>query len=111
MHQPALDDIADFYGEHGYYFPVDALSADTRLGINNQLNYPHVIFRFADAIARSEPILDVVESIIGPDILVWGSTLFIKEPHTTGFVSWHQGLRGWGLDRDDMVAPGSRSSP
>ena len=35
-------------------------------------------------------ILDAVEDVIGPDILVYHSTLFLKEAHTPAFVRWHQ---------------------
>lgn len=104
--------------EDGYVFPVDVMTRQTaaahraqlealekriagKLGNKAQLNYPHVIFRFANEIVRNSAILDVVESILGPDILVWGSTFFIKEPHTASYVSWHQDLRYWGLSDDD----------
>jgi hypothetical protein len=48
-----------------------------------------VIFRFAHEIVTHPKILDAVEAILGPDILVWGSTFFVKEPLTESFVSWH----------------------
>jgi non-haem Fe2+, alpha-ketoglutarate-dependent halogenase len=44
-----------------------------------------------------------VEDVIGPDILCWGSSFFIKEPHNPGFVSWHQDSTYWGLDPADVV--------
>ncbi len=109
-------DIAGQFFEDGYVFPIDILDADETLsyrkqlesleaglgdrtlGNKAQLNYPHVIFSFANEIVRNPAILDVVEHILGPDILVWGSTFFIKEPHTESYVSWHQDLRYWGLD-------------
>jgi ectoine hydroxylase-related dioxygenase (phytanoyl-CoA dioxygenase family) len=31
-----------------------------------------------------------VEDLIGPDIMVYHSTLFLKEAHTESFVRWHQ---------------------
>ncbi len=116
--RPANDAAARFFAD-GYLFPVQALDAheaaaaraqlealerrigDTRLGNGTQLNYPHVIFRFAAGIVRRPAILDVVEQILGPDILVWGATFFIKEPHSDSYVSWHQDLRYWGLDDED----------
>ena len=111
-------EIARRFESDGYYFPIDVLSADeaascrqelealevacrgNRLGNKKQLNYAHVIFRFADAIVRQPRLLDAVEAILGPDILVWGSTFFIKEPHSESYISWHQDLRYWGLDSD-----------
>ena len=116
-----LSKIVSSYQENGYYFPIQAMelsqakiyrdqlealeaaSAGVALGNNSQLNFPHVIFQFANEIVRNSIILDVVETLIGPDILVWGSTFFIKEPHTDSFVSWHQDLRYWGLEKEDEV--------
>ncbi|MCH9673591.1 MAG: phytanoyl-CoA dioxygenase family protein [Gammaproteobacteria bacterium] len=48
-------------------------------------------------------ILDPVQSLLGPDLLCWGSSLFIKEPHDPGFVAWHQDAYYWGLEPDDVV--------
>ena len=35
-------------------------------------------------------MLDAVEDLIGPDILVYHSTTWIKEAHTPAYVRWHQ---------------------
>lgn len=122
-------DIADRFARDGYAFPLDVLSREQaatyrrelealerraqgrKLGNKSQLNYPHVIFRFAHEIVTHPKILDAVEAILGPDILVWGSTFFVKEPHTDSFVSWHQDLRYWGLDSDAEVSAWLALSP
>jgi phytanoyl-CoA dioxygenase PhyH len=39
------------------------------------------------------PVLDVVQDLIGPDILVLSSIFFVKEPGLGRFVSWHQDSR------------------
>ncbi len=114
--------VSERFLEDGYCFPLDAMSpekamayraqlealesqaAGRSLGNKTQLNYPHVIFKFADEIVRTPRILDAVEAIIGPDIMVWGSTFFIKEPQTESYVSWHQDLKYWGLDKDALVS-------
>lgn len=125
-----LDSLTDRYHEDGFVFPVpvlgpqeaaearaslealEARSAGTALGNRTQLNYPHVIFRFAAGLVRHPAILDVVEAILGPDILVWGATFFIKEPHSENFVSWHQDLRYWGLsDEEGQVSAWLALSP
>ena len=49
-------------------------------------------------------VLDAVESVLGPDILVWGSSLFVKEGNDPGFVAWHQDSYYWGLEPDDVVS-------
>ena len=48
--------------------------------------------------------LDVVESIIGPNILLFNVTYIIKEERTESHVSWHQDLTFWGLSHDDQVS-------
>ena len=121
--------IADRFARDGHVFPVDVLSRGqaasyrrdletlerqargSKLGNKNQLNNPHVIFRFAHEIVTHPRILDAVEAILGPDILVWGSTFFVKDPHSASFVSWHQDLRYWGLDSDAEVSAWVALSP
>lgn len=116
------DDISARYERDGFVFPLDVMSeaqaaryrrqleeleqraGDGRLGNKNQLNHPHVIFRFAYEIVTNPRILDAVEAVIGPNILIWGSTFFIKEPRTESYVSWHQDLRYWGLSGDEEVS-------
>ena len=39
---------------------------------------------------RHPRILDAIEDVIGPNILVWTSTFFIKEPHSPTYAAWHQ---------------------
>jgi len=101
--------------EDGFLMPVDIFTTEEitahrrelerlekrlssiNVGNKSQLNYPHVLFRFANEMVRNPRLLDVAESILGPDILIWGSTFFIKEPETQSYVSWHQDMKYWGL--------------
>jgi non-haem Fe2+, alpha-ketoglutarate-dependent halogenase len=48
-------------------------------------------------LVRHPRILDAVESLIGPDILVYTSTFFIKEPNSPTFAAWHQDATYFGL--------------
>ena len=125
----AMNELARQFANAGFVFPVKVFDSSKalayrqklesleerargrNLGNNDQLNYPHVIFRFAYEIACQPKILDAVEAILGPDVLVWGSTFFIKEPRTENFVSWHQDLRYWGLDCDAEVSAWLALSP
>ncbi|MEM9059685.1 MAG: phytanoyl-CoA dioxygenase family protein [Pseudomonadota bacterium] len=52
-------------------------------------------------IARDARVLDKVESILGPDILMWSCEYFIKEAQSRQIVSWHQDLTYWGMDGSD----------
>ena len=50
----------------------------------------------------TEPgILDIVEGLLGPDILLYASEFFVKEPHTEHVVTMHQDLTYWGLGAID----------
>jgi len=50
------------------------------------------------AIARHPSILDAVEDLIGPNILLFTSTLWPKDGGDGRFVSWHQDSAYFGLD-------------
>jgi ectoine hydroxylase-related dioxygenase (phytanoyl-CoA dioxygenase family) len=52
---------------------------------------------------RHPRILDAVEDVIGPDILVWTSTFFIKEPNSKTFAAWHQDGAFFGLEPNEQV--------
>lgn len=58
----------------------------------------HLRFRALEEIARNPAILDAVESLIGPDIMVFTSTVWAKAPGDRRFVSWHQDSAYFGLD-------------
>jgi non-heme Fe2+,alpha-ketoglutarate-dependent halogenase len=108
------------YRSHGYVFPVPALTPaeanDLRAGIEDferrsGLAAGHVIrnkghlklTRLYELIFHPK-VLDAVESVLGPDILCWGSSLFVKEGSDPGFVAWHQDSYYWGLKPDDVVS-------
>ncbi len=63
----------------------------------------HLLFPWVAELLRCDAILSAVESIYGPNLLCWGTTFFIKEAHTTSFVSWHQDSTYWGLSAADVV--------
>ncbi len=52
---------------------------------------------------RHPRILDAIEDVIGPDILVWTSTFFIKEPHSRTYAAWHQDGGYFGLEPKESV--------
>ena len=48
------------------------------------------------AICTRPEILDAVEDVIGPDIVLWASRVFCKPTHTGFEIPWHQdGNAGW----------------
>ena len=101
------------YNVKGYLAPINILSSeevkkirveiesvekkwpDQINGLNrNNIHYYSPIF---DQIVHNSKILDVVENIVGPNILAAGTVLFLKEPENKGFISWHQDgiYQGW----------------
>lgn len=78
-------------------------SAEARHGAMHYRVKPYLLLTSAAEIGRLPALLDAVEDILGPDILMWDSAYVIKEPHDTRFVSWHQDLTYWGLDSSEIV--------
>ncbi len=78
--------------------------AEQQIGSMHYLAKVHTILSSAAKLTSHERILDVVEQLIGPDILIYNATYIIKEPNTKSHVSWHQDLTYWGLDSDDQVS-------
>ena len=66
-------------------------------------NNVHYISPVFDQVVHNSKILDVVEDIIGKNILVGGTTLFIKEPDHKGYVSWHQDAKYIGFEPHNWV--------
>ncbi|MCP4329320.1 MAG: phytanoyl-CoA dioxygenase family protein [Alphaproteobacteria bacterium] len=64
----------------------------------------HTILRSPFELATHSKVLDVVEALIGPDILLFDVTYVIKESRSAGHVSWHQDLTYWGFDGDEQVS-------
>ena len=63
----------------------------------------HVAAPWIVDLARGEAILDAVESLVGPDILLFGTSLFAKKGNDPRFVSWHQDSAYYGLDPHEEV--------
>lgn len=65
----------------------------------------HLLCKWANDLVRHPAVLDAVEDLIGPDILVWTSRFFIKEAHQEDGAAWHQDVTYFDLDPPDMVTP------
>ena len=58
----------------------------------------HLLFTWMDELARHPALLDVVEGMIGPDILIYHVTSWLKEPGSASYVSWHQDATYFALE-------------
>jgi len=120
-------DQIEQYHDQGFISPVRVISEKDALSIKTQLEeaeakYPdeinsesrnnlHLSFAFLDALAHNTTIVDAIEDLIGPDIALWASVMFIKEPSSKQFVSWHQDATYMGLDSFEFPTPWIALSP
>ena len=109
----------DQYKEKGFIAPIDALTKAEAEEVKNEIefiekkwpnelnglgrNYVHLISPIFDKVAHNSKILDAVESIIGENILVCGTTLFVKNPDKKEYVSFHQDSKYIGLEPYNWV--------
>jgi hypothetical protein len=49
---------------------------------------PHLILPWAAKLARDPRVLDAVEDLLGPDLLIYTRTFFIKEPRSPTIAAW-----------------------
>ena len=64
---------------------------------------PYLLFRWADAIVHHPAVLDAVQDVIGPDILCYHTTVWIKEANSDARVFWHQDDAYFHLDPPEQV--------
>ena len=109
------------YHEQGFISAIDVMSEDEALSYAQRLqaaetHYPtdlsgvnrnngHLCFTFLDELAYHPRVLDAVEDLLGPHFSLWGSVLFIKEPKSSHFVSWHQDATYMGITPRHFVTP------
>src|ERR1700691_1548359 len=107
---PALTpEQVESYHYNGFLFPIPALTppeiATCLAGLGRfeaELGSPvadadikwrshaHAHSPWFNTLIRHPRILDAVEDLIGPDILVWTNAFFIKDPQSPTFAEWHQ---------------------
>ena len=109
----------DQYSSNGFAFPIRAITgsrsaeladrvqklrktdpplAERALGTNC-----HLLFPWLHELAHTSKILDEVEQVIGPNIMLWSTSFFIKDPGSKSYVSWHQDSTYWGLNPLEIV--------
>ena len=107
------------YEDEGFVSPINIFSKDKANEIRNEIELienkmpgeleksgrynAHLISPLLDEVAHNSKILDAVQSLIGKNILICGTTLFIKNPNEKGFVSYHQDAKYIGLEPHNWV--------
>lgn len=110
----------EHYWQKGYYFPLQVFTPEetrellgeyhahvARNGGRLQgltpreqavvLSETHTYLRWVYRMVSHPEVLDAVESILGPNLLVWATRWFSKMPGDKSYVSWHQDGTYWGL--------------
>ena len=110
--------LAQFRSE-GYVFPLPGVSSaeaaeyrarieayETRAGhdANRTLKIKgNLAFPWLMELGRNPRILDAVEDVIGPNILLFGASIFAKNGRDPRYVSWHQDSAYFGLAPNEEV--------
>ena len=108
------EQVAGFQ-QNGFVFPVRVLSGheaeqyrsyvqelSKRMGKLRRSDQCHLFFRWAFDLVTHSTVLDTIEDILGPDILVHSSRIFYKHPRDNSFVSWHIDGRYTGMNSYKM---------
>ena len=106
--------LRDRYQSDGYCFPADAIPVsmareaaqriaalidDPPVGMNHPWYLKaHLLFDWVYKLTTHPVVLDAVEAIIGPDILVQAADIFAKPAYSTKYINWHQDANYWNLD-------------
>lgn len=104
------NEVVERYEHDGVAFPIRVLSDREAHEFRQQLeavageqprrmDQLHMRYSWAYRLASHEKVLDAVESLIGPEILIDGNLVFYKPPRDAGYASWHQDsvYLGWHL--------------
>jgi non-haem Fe2+, alpha-ketoglutarate-dependent halogenase len=112
----------DSFRYNGFLFPIPALSRtevanclsglerlEAELGSTiadadpKWRSHGHIHSPWLNDLIRHPRILDAIEDLIGPNILAWTSTFFIKEPRSLTYAAWHQDGGYFGLQPKQSV--------
>ena len=108
------------YAHDGILFPVRVLSPEEALGYRAacdaleaqlggkprtiEVRQMHLHFPWAHALAIHPHVLDAVDDLLGPDLLIWATELFAKHAHDpTVSIGWHRDRPYMGFDARTAV--------
>ena len=114
------------YADRGYYFPIRVLSNEETSYFQKQyfdfhernrpaleklpakeqykiLSETHAALNWVYRLASHPRVLDTVSTILGPNLMIWGSRWFTKMPGDKTYITWHQDATYWGLHPPDVT--------
>lgn len=84
---------------HQYFLAIEQGEASDRAGFRRTLRTkPHLALKWIRDLVNHPAVLDAVEDIIGPDILLYNLSLWSKDARDASFVGWHQDSTYFPLD-------------
>lgn len=121
-------ELRERYREQGFVYPIRVLSSDQAArfraecdALENMLGgrprtvetrQMHLHFDWAHELATHPRVLDAAESLLGPNLLVWATELFIKHPHDPNVsIGWHRDGPYMGLAPELTVSAWIALSP
>ncbi len=114
----------DRYREQGFIFPLRVIDAARARSLRRRFEAfersamakryagrehelyrfkAHLLFTWVDEIVHNPRSLDVIEDIIGPNIMAWTVGVFVKDAHSDYTVPWHQDTAHAGVDQPDRL--------
>lgn len=116
--------IVDRYQRDGFVSPVRIIPeaevgrhrsalelAEAEVGPLHYQDKMHTVLTSPLELATHPVMLDTVEQLLGPDILLYNVVYIVKEPGSAAHVAWHQDLTYWGFDNDLQVSAWLALSP
>ena len=109
-----------YYEKNGYLFPLRVLDAaeteqyrrrffEYRSQVSERLqtlpprqqyhvfSETHTFLRWVYELVAHPKVLDAVEGVLGPDLLIWNTRWFAKLAGEKMYIGWHQDAAYWGL--------------
>jgi non-heme Fe2+,alpha-ketoglutarate-dependent halogenase len=118
MPKVLTEDQIKFYRDNGYLAPLDgvdpaegarmctelqAFERDQGFSAGDINMKGHLCFRRSYDLSFNDGILDVVEDLVGPDILAFASRFWMKKGGDGNYVTWHQDSAYFGLEPNELV--------
>ena len=100
---PAVRVMSTQQAEH-YRYRLEAIEAVFGNLVGGRRLKCHLQYKWMSDLIRTPAIVDRVEALLGPNIMCWGSDMWIKEPDASKYVSWHQDSQYWGVEGDLLTA-------
>ena len=114
-----MNKIKKFYETNGYFLPIEVMSTEMAAEAsvklenisknpNSKILHPwnlqaHLLASWIYNICANPRVLDSVQAVIGPNILIQSADIFIKPPKVKKYINWHQDANYWGLKPFELV--------